>query len=195
MNAFIDPPQRIPFLVKLGIRVANKVTGKDLLPPKLLAWFPKAAVGSGVLESLIAKEDKDLDGRLLKLIRMQVSLLVSCSFCIDMNSFDYRKSGISDDEAAALQSGSAPYAVPSFSNRDRLALQYATLMTQNTKVFPMDFIDRLKTECSEREIVILATTAAQVNYWARLLHGLGVPPAGFSDSCALPSECLQDKQR
>jgi len=27
--------------------------------------------------------------------------------------------------------------------------------------------------------VILVSTAAQVNYWARLIQGLGIPPAGF----------------
>lgn len=34
-----------------------------------------------------------------------------------------------------------------------------------------------------REIVILASTAAQVNYWARLIQALGIPPAGFSEQC------------
>ena len=33
---------------------------------------------------------------------------------------------------------------------------------------------------------ILATTAAQVNYWARVIQALGVPPVGFTDSCPLP---------
>ena len=29
-------------------------------------------------------------------------------------------------------------------------------------------------------------TAAQVGYWTRLIQGLGVPPAGFSDACRVP---------
>ncbi|HSO40065.1 MAG TPA: hypothetical protein VLT33_46375, partial [Labilithrix sp.] len=33
-----------------------------------------------------------------------------------------------------------------------------------------------------REIVVLATTIAQVNYWARFNQGLGVPAAGFFDA-------------
>jgi alkylhydroperoxidase family enzyme len=39
----------------------------------------------------------------------------------------------------------------------------------------------MKSNFNEREIVILASTAAQVNYWARLIQALGIPPAGFSD--------------
>ena len=31
-----------------------------------------------------------------------------------------------------------------------------------------------------RELVVLAATAAQVNYWARLIQALGIPPAGFT---------------
>ena len=37
-------------------------------------------------------------------------------------------------------------------------------------------------EANEREIVILATTSAQVNYWARLIQALGCPPAPFIGS-------------
>jgi len=38
---------------------------------------------------------------------------------------------------------------------------------------------------TEREMVVLASTAAQVNYWARLIQALGIPPAGFSDGCSI----------
>jgi hypothetical protein len=47
-----------------------------------------------------------------------------------------------------------------------------------------------KANFTEREIVILASTAAQVNYWTRLLQALGVPPAGFSDHCDIRQASL-----
>jgi hypothetical protein len=37
----------------------------------------------------------------------------------------------------------------------------------------------------ERGVVIVANTAAQVNFWARLIQSVGVPPAGFSSECAV----------
>ncbi len=70
-----------------------------------------------------------------------------------------------------------------FSERERLAIEYAKLVTQTPLKFPQDFIEGLKVHFNEREIVILASTAAQVNYWARLIQALGIPPAGFSDQC------------
>lgn len=94
MNAFIKPPKKIPLFLKLGILISKRVTGKDLLVSKLLAWYPKVAISSGVLESLIANGKKDLNERILKLVRIQTSLTVSCAFCIDMNSFGYEGSSI-----------------------------------------------------------------------------------------------------
>jgi hypothetical protein len=91
MTAFIAPPSRMPFYLRWGLRVAQRRTGTELLPAQLLAWYPRAAVGSAVLESLVAHDDARLTQRTLKL-------------------------------------------------------------------------------------VVLATTAAQVNYWARVIQSLGCPP-------------------
>ena len=100
MSAFINPPKKIPLFLKMGIWISKKVTGRDLLPPKLLSWYPRAAIGAGVLESLVAHGTKDLDRRILKIVRIQCSLSVSCPFCIDMNSFEYEKDGITEEEIA-----------------------------------------------------------------------------------------------
>ena len=46
----------------------------------------------------------------------------------------------------------------------------------------------IKDNFNEREIVILATTAAQVNHWARLIQALGAPPAGFMEPGEWPEK-------
>jgi alkylhydroperoxidase family enzyme len=181
MNAFIEPPRKIPFLLQWGIRVSEKITGRTMLPARLLAWYPKAAVGSGVLESLVAHHDGELDERMLKLVRMAASFAAACPFCIDMNSYEHEALGISADEVAALHGQTALEGVPTFSSRERLAIQYARLVSQTPLKFHPDFIGQVKAAFNEREMVILASTAAQVNYWARLIQALGIPPAGFSD--------------
>lgn len=185
MNAFIDPPTHIPFYLKIGIWISRIVTGRDLLPGKLLAWYPKTAVSSGIMEAMVAHQDKTLDRRILKLVRLKASFSVACPFCIDMNSYDFGQFGISTQELAALQGQVDFDSVKTFSLRELLAMEYAALISRTPLIFPPDFVSRLKAGFSEREIVILASTAAQVNYWARLLQAMGVPPAGFSDQCAL----------
>jgi len=181
MSAFIDPPGKTPFWMKFGIWISEKVTGKLMLPARILAWYPKAAIGSGLLESLVAHHDGKLDERMLKLVRMATSFSAACPFCIDMNSYDYQSVGITEDEMLALRGKLELDSIPTFSARERLAIQYSRLVSQTPLKFYPDFIEQLKANFSEREIVILASTAAQVNYWARLIQALGIPPAGFSD--------------
>ncbi len=181
MNAFIDPPRKISILLRFGIWVSEKITGRMMLPARILAWYPKAALGSGILESLVAHHDGELDERILKLVRMAASFAAACPFCIDMNSHEHQSLGINTDEVLALRGQIELESVGTFSVRERLAIQYARLVSQTPLKFHPDFIDQIKANFNEREIVILASTAAQVNYWARLIQALGIPPAGFSE--------------
>jgi alkylhydroperoxidase family enzyme len=185
MEAFIRPPVKIPFYLRFGIWISQKVTGKEMLPAKILAWYPKAAIGSGALEALVAHHDGNLDERLLKLVRMAASFAAACPFCIDMNSYQYGDYRISPDELAAIRGHKDVNEIATFSEREKVAIQYARLISQTPLKFYPDFIEKLKEHFSEREIVILASTAAQVNYWARLIQALGIPPAGFSESSSL----------
>ena len=185
MKAFIDPPKSIPFYLKIGIWISRIVTGRDLLPVRLLAWYPKAALSSGIMEALVAHKDGNLDKRILKLVRLTASFSVACPFCIDMNAYDCDQYGITREELAALQGQVEMGVVHTFSPREIIAIEYAVFISAASLRFPRDFIDKLKENFTEREIVILASTAAQVNYWARLLQALGVPPAGFSSHCEL----------
>ncbi len=185
MAAFISPPKRIPFYLRIGIWISRKVTGRDLLPARLLAWYPKVAISSGIMEALVAHQEGKLDRRILKIVRLQTSFVVACPFCIDMNSYDHADYGITPAELIALQGQAEINSVKTFSAREKVAMEYARLISRVPLAFPPDFIEKLKANFTEREIVILASTVAQVNYWARLLQALGVPPAGFSDSCEL----------
>ena len=103
MKAYIDPPRRMPLLLRLGTWIAERRTGRPMLAARLLAWYPKAALGAGVMESLVAHQAGKATARLLKLLRLQVSFMASCPFCIDMNSTEYADFGISDHEIEVLQ--------------------------------------------------------------------------------------------
>jgi len=184
-KAFIAQPKRINIFLKIGIMISHKITGKDLLVPKLLAWAPKVALSSGILESLVAHGDKDLDRRLLKLIRIQTSLTVSCPFCIDMNNFDYKADGISDDELEVLRGQKNEVEVSTFSERESATLDYVRHLCSSPISMTPEVSDRLIRNFTPREIVIIASTVAQVDYWARLIQGLGVPPEGFMDQCEI----------
>jgi alkylhydroperoxidase family enzyme len=177
--AFIQPPTRMPLLLRLGIRLAERFSGADLLIARLLGWHPRAAFSSAVLEALITHRDGRLDERLLKMVRLAVSFTAVCPFCVDMNSAGWEKR-ISPEEMEALRGRRSLEEVPTFSPLERTAVEYARLVTSTPLSFPPEFVRLLKETFNEREIVVLATTAAQVNYWTRLIQALGCPPAGFS---------------
>ena len=183
MKAYIDPPSKIPFYIRIGLFFARRVTGKDLLPPRLLAWYPKAAISSGVMEGLVAhgKGKDELDKRILQLIRIQVSLLSACPFCIDMNGNGYEHNSISAEELQGLQGTLDLDLIPTFSEREKLAIRYTRMITQTPVVVSDAFMSEVKANFNDREIVVIVTTAAQVNYWARLIRALGIPSAEFMD--------------
>lgn len=172
--AFIDPPARIPWYLRVGLWVVRRRTGRDLLPARLLAWYPRAAIGSGVLEALVAHDDGRVTERMLKMVRMAVSFEVECPFCMGMNAEGWERH-LTEEELAAVQGRVDPAAVPSITSLEALALEYARASSQTPLAFTREFGERLTAAFSERELVVLATTSAQVNYWARLVQALGAP--------------------
>lgn len=171
-TAYLRPPTRMPFYLRWGLRIAQRRTGTELLPAQLLAWYPKAAVGSAVLESLIAHDDGRLTERTLKLVRMAVSFAVSCPFCVGMNSAGWEKF-MTQDDLTAVQ-GLAP--LDGFDPLERAAIEYARRASATPLDFTPEYGVELNATFTPRELVVLATTSAQVNYWARVIQGLGCPP-------------------
>lgn len=183
-QAFLTTPKHIPLWLKPGLWLARRLVGRDLLLPRLLAWYPRTAVSSAILEGLIAHDEPGVNQRLLKLVRMAVSFTVNCPFCMDMNAAGW-ESLITSAELVALQGRQPLDQIPSFTVGERLAIEYARLISQTPLRIPPAFVESLQQEFDERQVVILATTAAQVNYWARLIQALGCPPEGFTPEFGL----------
>lgn len=185
-KAYVQPPKKLPLFIRLGAFISKKVVKKDLMIPKILAWYPKTAFSSGILESLVAHDDKEINKRLLKIIRVQVSIMAACPFCIDMNSFEYEEAGLTRDEIDALKNHDYNY--HSFSEQEKVIIEYVHCVTSTPVIISEELVNKLHNHFSERGIVIIASTIAQVNYWARLIRGLGIPVAGFTDVCKIEKE-------
>jgi len=183
MYGYIEEPKRMPWFLRLALWLTERRMGKPMTPGRLLAWYPKAAVGAGVMEGLVAHDEPEVPRRTLQLIRMQVSIRASCPFCIDMNSADYGASRITEAEVRYLQGLRSADEVPTLTPAERVALEYAQGLTDTPIVLTQTLIDRLKAAYSERGIAILAATVAQVNFWTRAIQGLGLPPLGFTEAC------------
>jgi alkylhydroperoxidase family enzyme len=183
--SYLDPPPRLPILYRLLLSLVEGWLGRTLLANRILAWYPRAAFGAGIMEALVAHDGPEVPRRLLALLRIRTSFRVSCPFCIDMNSREYRGKGITDAEIRGLQGMIPLESVESFTAHELAALRYADCVSSTPLAFPVDVIADMRRAFSPRAMVIVAGTCAQVNFWARLVQSLGVPPAGFSTDCAL----------
>lgn len=182
--AIIREPRRPNPLLKAGIALAERITGQRMAPARLLAWVPRSAIGAGVLEATAAPAGHGLDARTLKLLRVTASLAVNCAFCIDMNATRHREVGISDAEIEAIRD-STEDAQPSFSDRERVLIAYTRGISATPIALSDELLAKVTATFTERQVVTVAATVAQVNYWARLIQALGVAPAGFGDHCLI----------
>ena len=181
----VTPPKRVAWFLRPALWLAKRLTGKDPLPGRLLAHFPKGALGVGVFEALAASAPRDLDARMLAVARITASVVGGCPFCVDMNAATWKKAGLTPSELSDLF---ARRASPSLSAREHLAARYAQALSSTPIQLDETLTHALREALSERELVVLATTIAQVNFWTRFNQGLGVPAAGFFDEsvCKLP---------
>ncbi len=189
--AIVPVPRTANPLLRWGVWLSERMTGRVLEPARLLAWYPKAAIGFGVMESLVAHREGRLTARVLQMVRLTASLAVNCAFCIDMNGADRTRNRVTDDEVRALAqlaSGLPPIWPATVTDLERIAATYAAALSATPAILDTGVEQAVTQTFSPREIVVLATTAAQVNAWARLIRGLDVPPAGFSDTCQITSD-------
>ena len=187
-QAYLPEPPRLAWPLRILLRSVERKLDKRLVANRILGWYPKALIGSGLLEAFIAHDEPETPRRILAMVRIFVSFRVSCAFCIDMNSQHFKEAGLSESELAALRSlaadsGSDAGAV--FSEKERTALAYVASITATPVSFDAENVSRVRQRFGERGMVLLASTAAQVNFWARLIQSLGVAPAGFSRECAV----------
>lgn len=190
MDLVVDPPDHIPFVLRPGLFLAERITGKEALPGRLLAHFPKGALAAGVFEAAAASgsDMEASDGaRLLAVTRIVASAVAGCPFCIDMNAATWSRAGLSPSELTSLMTVD-PSAIAQLEPRSATAAEYAAALSATPVVVSPDLAANLKRLFTAREIVILAMTVGQVNFWSRFAQGLGVPAAGFFDesACKVP---------
>ena len=185
------PPERTPLLLRPALWLARRLTGKDPLPGRLLARFPKGAIAAGLFELGSPHAPRDLDARVLAIARVVASAVAGCPFCIDMNAATWQAAGLSEKELSALLNLDRQ-AWSGLARREQVAARYAEALSRTPVELDGELVSALRSEMSPREIVVLAMAIAQVNFWSRFNQGLGVPAAGFFDEsvCPLPRRQL-----
>ena len=135
----------------------------------------------GLIQSLYQVQhyvdNSGLDSKLLHLVRMRVSQINSCAYCLDMHF----KEGMEDgDTALRLISLSAWRETPYYSPEEQAVLSFAEALTKLSPDESSDHIhDELNKYFSKEEIAKLTLAIIQINSWNRLTRSFGTTPGNY----------------
>lgn len=137
--------------------------------------YPKHAPGA--FKALVALSERlhggRIDSHLADLVKMRVSQINGCAYCLDMHGLSLRKKGESQrrlDTLAAWRES------PLFNARERAALGWAESLTriERSGAADPDYAP-LADHFDEGEIAELSFVIAEINAWNRMAMGLRTP--------------------
>ena len=107
-----------------------------------------------------------LDHAMLRLVKMRVSQINGCAYCLDMHSKDARAAGETEQRLYLL---SAWREVSLYSPQERAALEWAEALTlvSETNV-PDEAYAAARAAFTEEELVNLSLAVVAINGWNRL---------------------------
>lgn len=118
-----------------------------------------------------------LDIKLLELIRLRVSQINSCAFCLDMH---YKEAIHYGETPLRLISVSAWRETSYYDARERAALALAETLTHMPAEENSDHIhDELNEHFTKEEIANLTMAIVQINSWNRLVRSFGPTPGHY----------------
>lgn len=121
------------------------------------------------MEKLLKKNT--IDNKLQELIKIRVSQLNGCAFCLNMHTTDARKRSIDEKKIYLLNAWEDTNI---YSDAEKLALELAEHVTliSNHKV-PDALYNRVRENYNEEEYADLIFTIAQINTWNRISISMG----------------------
>ena len=136
-----------------------------------LALAPEAISAMTALEASLAS--CGLSHNLIELVKLRVSQMNGCAFCIHMHSSDLRNHGESELRLAMLP---AWREASLYSARERAALGWAEALTRLADTHAPDAAYApLAEQFSEAEQVWLTMAISAINTWNRLMAGFRQP--------------------
>lgn len=116
-----------------------------------------------------------LEPTLQELIKLRVSQINGCAFCIDMH---FREATAKGEKAERLYLLDAWREAPVYTDRERAALGWAEAVTLVSQThIPDEVFKEARKHFGEAELVDLTLAVVAINGWNRFAIGFRVPPA------------------
>lgn len=136
---------------------------------------------NGARQALLGLEEyansSGIERNLLDLLRLRVSQINGCAFCLAMHAKDLLDEGERADRIYVLD---AWRETDWFTDRERAALAWAEAVTSlpNREV-PDDVYEQARTQFSEKELADLTLAVIAINGWNRINISFKNPPKHF----------------
>ena len=136
------------------------------------AVIPEMGTGMAAVSHALRKSG--IEPEILEMIKVRVSQMNGCAFCVQYHLNDARKLNVA---AAKLDLLAAWREAGIYSDRESAALEWAERVTLLAAhhVTDDDFA-RVSAHFSEREVVFLTTAIGQINFWNRVAAPLRFTP-------------------
>jgi AhpD family alkylhydroperoxidase len=137
----------------------------------------KAMLG---LEAYLAK--CGLEAHLLHLLKLRVSQINGCAYCIDMHWKDLKAGGETEQRLYMLDAWRES---PFYSERERAALAWAEAVTLVTEGHvPDEVFEEARKQFSEAELANLTLAVVAINSWNRLNIAFRTVPGAYQPAAA-----------
>jgi AhpD family alkylhydroperoxidase len=137
--------------------------------------LPEAVEAMSGLERIVRRST--LEPLLLELVRIRVSQLNGCAYCLDMHSKDARARGEDEQRLHVL---AAWREAPFYSDRERAALAWSEALTLLPQSAPDDdAYSEVAAQFADEELAALTLAIVAINGWNRFAVGLRSPVGGY----------------
>ncbi len=117
-----------------------------------------------------------LEPSLLDLVRMRVSQMNNCAFCIDIHTKDARARGESEQRLYGL---TAWWETPYYSDRERAALAWTEAVTKISEGVPDALYEQARLYFSDKELVDLTLAIIAINGTSRISAVFQAPTGAY----------------
>jgi len=131
------------------------------------------------LETYLARQSRREDGvdkPLMELVKIRVSQINQCAYCLDMHTKDARALGETEQRIYAL---SAWRETPFFTDRERAALAWAEANTLSPQGVSQQLFEEVREYFSEAQLANLTLAIATINAWNRFGVSFAPVPGSY----------------
>lgn len=131
------------------------------------------------LETYLARQSRREDGvdkPLMGLVKIRVSQINGCAFCIDMHAKEARALGETEQRVYAL---GAWRETPTFTNRERAALAWAEANTLLPQGVSQQLFEEVREYFTEAQLTNLTLAIVTINAWNRFGVSFAPVPGSY----------------